>query len=123
MSKIFYNKLIRDRIKEKIESQGEACDVRQITDPAEFQQELLKKVREEATALSHARSREEFIDEYADLMVVLDTLTAELELSEAEVSLALKENLERKGGYAERLFLNWSDDAGYESNESPQGVK
>lgn len=122
MAKVYYNKLIRDRIKEKIENNGEQCEVRQITDDAEFQQELLKKVAEEASALSRARSREEFIDEYADLMVVLDTLTAQLELSEAEVSLALKENLERKGGYQERHFLNWSDDAGYESNESPQGI-
>lgn len=123
MSKVFYNKLIRDRIKEKIEANGETCDVRQITDAAEFQQELLKKVAEEANALARARSREEFIDEYADLMVVLDTLTALLELSEAEITLALQENLEQKGGYQERLFLNWSDDSGYQSNETPQGIK
>lgn len=122
MARVYYNKLIRDRIKEKIEGNGESCEVRQITDETEFQQELLKKVAEEASALARARSREEFIDEYADLMVVLDTLTAQLELSEAEVSLALKENLERKGGYQERLFLNWSDDSGYQSNESPQGI-
>ena len=123
MSKVFYNKLVRDRIKEKIEGNGEQCDVRTIEDPQEFQQELLKKIAEEAAALARTRSREEFLDEYADLMVVLDTLTAELELSEAEVSLALKENLERKGGYRERHFLLWSDDAGYTSNESPQGIR
>jgi predicted house-cleaning noncanonical NTP pyrophosphatase (MazG superfamily) len=123
MAKVFYNKLVRDRIKEKIEGNGEACEVRKIDDPEEFQQELLKKVAEEASALAKTRSREDFLDEYADLMVVLDTLTAELELSEAEVSLALKENLERKGGYQERHFLLWSDDAGYESNETPQGIR
>lgn len=124
MAKVYYNKLIRDRIPERIEANGETFEVRQVTDEAELQQELLKKVAEEASALSRARSREEFIDEYADLMVVLDTLTALLELSEAEVSTALQENLEAKGGYQERLFLNWSEDnAGYESNETPQGIK
>ncbi|MEX0917749.1 MAG: nucleoside triphosphate pyrophosphohydrolase [Candidatus Paceibacterota bacterium] len=123
MSKVFYNKLVRDRIKEKIEGNGEQCEVRPIADNEEFQQELLKKVAEEASALARSRSREEFLDEYADLMVVLDTLTAQLELSEAEVSLVLKENLERKGGYQERHFLLWSDDSGYESNETPQGIK
>ena len=122
MARVYYNKLVRDRIKEKIEGNGESCEVRAIEDSAEFQQELLKKVAEEATALARTRSREEFLDEYADLMVVLDTLTAELELSEAEVSLALKENLERKGGYRERHFLLWSDDSGYQSNETPQGI-
>lgn len=123
MLKIYYNKLVRDLIKEKIERNGQKCEMRQITDEAEFQQELLKKVAEESSALSRARTREEFIDEYADLMVVLDTLTSLLELSEAEVSLALKQNLEQKGGYEERYFLNWSEDAGYTSNETPQGVK
>ena len=122
MAKVFYNKLVRDRIKEKIERNGEQCEIRTIEDAAEFQQELLKKIAEEATALSRTRSREEFLDEYADLMVVLDTLTAELELSEAEVSLALKENLERKGGYRDRHFLLWSDDSDYQSNETPQGI-
>lgn len=123
MARVYYNKLVRDRIKEKIEGKGETCEVRTIEDNKEFQQELLKKVAEEAVALSRTRSREDFLDEYADLMVVLDTLTAELELSEAEVSLALKENLERKGGYQERHFLVWSDDSEYESNETPQGIR
>ena|SRR5680860_212633 len=122
MSKIFYNKLIRDRIPEKIANNGEKCEVRNITDDSEFQQELLKKVAEESSALSRARTREEFIDEYADLMVVLDTLTMQLKLSEAEVSLALKENLERKGGYEKSIFLLWSEDSGYKSNETPQGI-
>lgn len=123
MNRIFYNKLIRDKIKEKIEGKGEQCEIRAIEDMGEFQQELLKKVAEEASALSRARTREEFLDEYADLMVVLDTLTALLELSEAEVSLALKENIERKGGYQHRFFLHWSEDKEYKSNETPQGVQ
>ncbi len=40
MSKVFYNKLVRDRIKEKIEGKGESCAVRLIKDDAEFEQEL-----------------------------------------------------------------------------------
>ena len=122
MARVYYNKLVRDGIKAKIEGNGEECEVRANEDSAEFQQELLKKVAEEASALARTRTRVDFLDEYADLMVVLDTLTAVLELSEAEVSLALKENLERKGGYRERHFLLWSDDAGYQSNETPQGI-
>ena len=41
-------------------------------------QELLKKVVEEAGGLARSRSREDFLREYADLMVVLDALTATL---------------------------------------------
>lgn len=122
MQKVFYNKLIRDRIKAKIEGKGEACEVRTITDNAELQQELLKKVQEEAAALAMVTTREEFLDEYADLMVVLDALTALLEVSEADIQVAIQENVERKGLYKNKHYLHWSDDSGYTSNETPQGI-
>ncbi len=121
--RVYYNKLIRDRIPEKIEANGEAYEVRRIEDKEEFQHELLKKVAEEANGLSRARSCEEFLREYADLMVVLDALTAELELSEADLSVALRENLEKKGGFKERYFLHWSADSSYRSAESTQGIR
>lgn len=122
MARVYYNKLIRDRLPARIEEGGNAYEVRAVADEREFQQELLKKVREEADALSRARSREDFIDEYADLMVVLDTLTSTLELTEAEVTTALQENLASKGGFQQRHFLQWAEQGDYESNESPQGI-
>ena len=122
MKKVFYNKLVRDAIKDKIETKGEACEVRVIADDSEYQQELLKKITEEAAALAMVRSREEFLDEYADLMVVLDALTAQLEVSEADIQVAIKENVERKGLYKNRHYLHWSADTDYESNETPQGI-
>jgi len=120
--KVFYNKLVRDRIEDKIVSKGEACEIRTIEDSAEYQQELLKKVTEEAAALAMVRTRADFLDEYADLMVVLDALTAELEVSEADIQIAIKENVERKGLYKNRHFLHWSADSNYTSNETPQGI-
>lgn len=123
VGRVYYNKLIRDLIPEKIERNGEECETRELVDDSEFEQELLKKVKEEASALSMARSREEFLSEYADLMVVLDELTRLLEFSEADIRTALTENLERKGGFKKRLFLHWSSDANYKSNETTQGLK
>lgn len=123
MEKVYYNKLVRDRIHTKIENKGEAYSIRVIEDDAELQQELLKKVLEEAGALAHVTSRDEFLAEYADLMVVLDALTAQLEFSEADIKTALLENVEKKGLYKNRHFLNWSQAAEYKSNETPQGLK
>ncbi len=123
MGKIFYNKLVRDRIKEKIESKGELCDVRKIEDDSEFEQELLKKIAEEAGALARARTREEFLQEYADLMVVLDALTAHLEFSEADLKTAMTQNIDKKGFYKLRHFLHWSEDKDYRSNESVTGTQ
>lgn len=123
MKRVFYNKLVRDEIKYKIEGKGESCEVRTLEDNEEFQQELLKKVKEEADGLARARTREELLAEYADLMVVLDALTKELEISEADIKVALQENVKRKGKYEKRHFLHWSSDSGYKSNETPQGLK
>lgn len=123
MTKVYYNKLVRDGIKNKIESKGDTCEVRVITDENEFQQELLKKVAEEAFALSRVRTREDFLAEYADLMVVLDALTSHMEFSEADIKTAVTENVGKKGFYKEKHFLHWSDDNGYVSNETPQGIK
>lgn len=121
--KVFYNKLVRDEIKNKIESKGETCEIRELTDGSEYQQELLKKVAEEARGLASARTRQEFLDEYVDLMVVLDALTAELEVSEADIAVATRENVARKGLYKKRHYLHWSADSDYKSNETPQGIK
>lgn len=122
MKKVFYNKLVRDGIKAKIEGKGETCAVRVLEDNEEFEQELLKKVQEEADGLAKATSRAEFLEEYADLMAVLDALTAQLEISEAEIRVALTENVAKKGLYKERHFLHWSAAGEYKSNETPQGV-
>jgi predicted house-cleaning noncanonical NTP pyrophosphatase (MazG superfamily) len=122
MSKVYYNKLVRDGIKDKIEGNGETCEVRVLTENEEFEQELLKKVREEAEGLSKAKSREEFLAEYADLMAVLDALTQLLEISEADIRVAITENVAKKGLYKERHFLHWSAVGKYESNETPQGL-
>ena len=122
MSRVYYNKLVRDLIKDKIEDKGESCKVRVITDDTELEQELFKKIVEEATALSRTRSREEFLSEYSDLMVVLDALTAKLGFSEAEIKVAIEENVKKKGFFRQKHFLHWSDDKGYTSNETPQGL-
>lgn len=121
--RVYYNKLVRDGIKDKIEGKGESCSVRELLDDQEFEQELLKKVNEEASALARVRNRGDFVDEYADLMVVLDTLTAHLDISEAEITAAIEENVRRKGLYKNRHFLEWSEDSNYTSNETPQGLK
>jgi len=120
MTKVFYNKLVRDKIQEKIESNGDQCEVRPITDDNEFQHELLKKIVEEATELSSVGTRADFLAEYADLTVVLDTLTESMGFSDADIQIAIEENVKRKGLYKNKHFLHWSEDGKYVSNKTPQ---
>lgn len=123
MKRVYYNKLIRDGIKTKIENKGEALEVRTLTDDSEFQQELLKKVKEEADALATSRSKEDFLSEYADLVIVLEELIEQLGLSTEEIEKTKAANIEKKGGFKDRLYLHWSEDTDYTSNETPQGIK
>lgn len=122
VTRVYYNKLVRDNIPDMIKAKHENCEVRHITDIQELQQELFKKIREEAQSLSMTRSKEEFLDEYADLMVVLDTILEQLGVTKEEVSEVRRANILRKGSYRRQNFLVWSDDVGYQSNESPQGI-
>jgi predicted house-cleaning noncanonical NTP pyrophosphatase (MazG superfamily) len=122
INRIYYNKLVRDNIPAKIEAKHEQCEIRKISDVQELQQELFKKIREEAASLSMARSKGEFLEEFSDLMVVLETLITQLGITKDEVLEARKANLLKKGAYKHGYYLNWSADVGYQSNESPQGI-
>ena len=77
---MYYNKLVRDNIPAKIEAKKEACEYRKVTDVQELQQELFKKIMEEASSISMVRDKKEFLEEYSDLMVVLETLIQQLEI-------------------------------------------
>ncbi len=123
MSRVYYNKLIRDKIPEKIHKKGEKCEVRTLSDDQEYEQELLKKISEEAFALSRVRSREKFLDEYADLMTVLKALVSLQGISQKDIEKAIEENVKKKGGFDKRHFLHWSDDTDYKSDETPQGLR
>lgn len=122
VTRVYYNKLVRDNVPDMIKAKHQNCEVRKITDTQEFQQELFKKIREEAQSLSMTRSKKEFLDEYADLMVVLDTILEQLEVSHDEVKAVRQNNIIRKGIFRKQHFLVWSDDVGYKSSESPQGI-
>ncbi len=122
INRVYYNKLIRDNVPAKIEAKHEKCEVRKVTDVQELQQELFKKIQEEAASLSMSRTKEEFLEEYCDLMVVLETLIHQLEISKDELIAARKDNLVKKGGYKHGYYLHWSADVDYRSNESVQGI-
>lgn len=122
ITRVYYNKLVRDNIPDMIRAKRESCEVRQITDVQEFQQELFKKIKEEATSLAMVRTKEEFLGEYADLMTVLETIMHQLEITPEEIHAAREANLLKKGGYKHQHYLLWSEDVGYQSNESPQGI-
>lgn len=114
---VHYNKLIRDKVPEKMSKKGVKFEVRKLK-AKEFETELLKKVAEEASGVVAAKSKAELISELADVIDVIDEIRRLKKISPAQVKAAQKENAQKKGGFKKRLFLLWgSVEDGYQSNE------
>jgi predicted house-cleaning noncanonical NTP pyrophosphatase (MazG superfamily) len=119
--RIYYNKLCRDKIPHIIAQKGFECEVREV-DHAEYKREILRKVFEEASGVSNNTDHDKLVAEIADLLITLDAVKREFGITEAEVQEAVEESLTEKGSYHSRLYLSWSSDTDYRSNESAGGI-
>lgn len=116
MEKVYYNKLVRDKIPEKIRSKGADCKVKELRS-SEFSKELIKKVGEEADGLDGAKTKKELVSELADITDVIEELKRLKKITNQEIEEAQRENYKNKGGFRKKLFLVWSSDDKYKSNE------
>ena len=116
MKKIYYRKLIRDKIPEKIQGKGSECETRKLS-RVEFEKELLKKVGEESSGLLQAKNKREIIEEITDVLDVVDEILKLKKITPKEIAAQKQQNLEKKGGFEKRLYLVWSSDADYQTNE------
>jgi predicted house-cleaning noncanonical NTP pyrophosphatase (MazG superfamily) len=120
MEKIFYNKLCRDRVPQIIRDKGFECEVREV-DHDEYRREITRKVFEEASGVSNHASRESLMKELADLLITINALKNEFEISDADVTEAMTKSLVEKGGYEKRQYLSWSSDTEYSSHDQGHG--
>lgn len=99
--KYTYNKLVRDKIPENINSiEGRRCKYK-ILNRKEYLQELDKKVFEEA----HEFIEEHSIEELADLMEVIFAIMKERNISIEEVEKARQIKNSRKGAFKDKIYL------------------
>ena len=122
MKKIYYNKLVRDKIPEVIKKSGGSAEFKKLSSK-EFEKELLLKVGEEATGLLSAKDKKGLASELADIWAVIDEIMSFKKIKQSDVKKALDANFERKGGFKKRLYLVWSEDTGYRTNERKYSKK
>lgn len=120
MEKIYYNKLCRDLVPEIVRSKGFECEVREMED-AEYERELIRKVFEEASGVSNHSGRESLLKELADLVITLEAVAAQFQITDEELDAAVDKSLTEKGGYEDRLYLSWSADTEYSSHDQGRG--
>lgn len=120
MEKIYYNKLCRDKVPEIIREKGFECEVREV-DHDEYKREIIRKVFEEASGVSNHTSRESLMKELADLLITINAVKHEFDISDADVTEAMTKSLVEKGGYEKRFYLAWSSDTEYSSHDQGRG--
>lgn len=95
---VTYNKLVRDKIPEYLDSKGINYEKR-IADEVEYKTSLIKKLQEEVDEFKEAAD----IEELADVLEVLDAIKKLPEYSNEEN--IRKQKLEEKGGFEKRIIL------------------
>lgn len=98
-------KLVRDKIPEIIKDSGR-LPVTHIAAGQEYKQALMQKLVEEVQEVGKANTREELIEEIADVLEVLATIMQLEKLNGAEVTAAQKKKREERGGFSGRIILD-----------------
>lgn len=98
-----YKKLVRDKIPEIIESNGEIPIIRKLDD-VEYKQELEKKLYEEYLEVIDA-SYSNRIEELADMIEVIRYLAKLEDKTLEDVIEVAKEKVEKHGAFDKKIYL------------------
>lgn len=101
-----YNKLVRDKIPENIDSEpGRKCKYKILNDK-EYLTELNKKILEEANEFIEENS----IEELGDLMEVVNAIIKLKGYKMEEVYKVMKAKTDKKGAFEDKIYLEYVDE-------------
>ncbi|MGY5267525.1 phosphoribosyl-ATP pyrophosphohydrolase [Paraclostridium bifermentans] len=95
-----YDKLVRDRIPEIIESSGNKCEIEVVNDEIALEY-LYKKLNEEVSELLEDKN----LDEISDVMEVLFAIGSKYGYSEEDILNRRNEKRDSRGGFEDNLIL------------------
>ena len=99
-----YNKLVRDKIPQIIESNGKAFSTK-VLNNEDYIKYLKEKAYEELDEYCAAEMEGEAVEELADLLEVLRALATQHGSSIEEVEAVRIEKSEKRGGFKEKVYL------------------
>ena len=101
-----YNKLVRDKIPENINSEPGRKSKYRILNDKEYLNELNKKVIEEANEFIEENS----IEELGDLMEVINAIMQFKNYKTEELYKVMKEKADKKGAFNNKIYLEYVDE-------------
>lgn len=104
MRKFIQNKLWRDKLTDKMIAMGSVLHIKQLSD-SEYDEQLRVKLLEEANEVQVAKTKEELIDELADVLEVIDSLSHLHGVSRATIEAAQIKKRSERGGFYGRKFV------------------
>ncbi len=110
-----HNKLVRDLIPDIIEKNGETAVTRQLSG-AEYKEELLKKIVEEAEEVRDAGSNtDELTKEIGDVLEVVEHILKAFKINPNDVAEIKKVRKEKRGGFVGRIYLESTNEISKEN--------
>jgi predicted house-cleaning noncanonical NTP pyrophosphatase (MazG superfamily) len=104
-----YNKLVRDKIPQIIESKGKKLSTKVLNDE-DYIKYLKEKAYEELDEYCAADTDGEAVEELADLLEVIRALGKRHRSSIEEVEAVRIDKAEKRGGFQEKVFLIEAED-------------
>jgi predicted house-cleaning noncanonical NTP pyrophosphatase (MazG superfamily) len=99
-----YNKLVRDKIPQIIESKGKEFSTK-IPSDEDYIKYLKEKAYEELDEYCAAETDGEAVEELADLLEVIRALAKQHGSTIEEIEAVRKDKAERRGGLKDKMFL------------------
>jgi predicted house-cleaning noncanonical NTP pyrophosphatase (MazG superfamily) len=104
MSVTIYQKLIRDKIPQFFSKPNKIFNTRILSD-SEFKLSLKQKLIEESEELSKSVTKDDLINEIADVIEVLNYIKSSENISDNEIEKSRLHKKEERGGFDQKLFL------------------
>ena len=100
MGVITYNKLVRDKIPEIIESDGKTCKTELLSD-----EEYIKMIDAKLDEELAEYHKDQNIEELADLMVVIYAAALARGYSLEDLEMVREKKVQERGGFEKRILL------------------
>ena len=99
-----YNKLVRDKVPQTMQNEGKVVYYSML-DGDNLRKMLKIKLIEESREVSKAMTKEEMINELADVSEVIEAIYEAFDIAEIDVDLVKHKKIQEKGTYKSGAYL------------------